>query len=170
MYWAYATTRELLTITGLYHLLKWFLVFFTFYAFYWINHYILVDKIFKARGIFYYLISFVGLAMIFWPIIAFVIKFVHFQWYYLAASEWIPAGERTTKFQVYPANYPWIVMFISIPMIVIYQWWKQQNDITQLEKAKSTAELNSLKQQINPHFLFNTLNSLYALGLSLIHI
>jgi len=56
-------------------------------------------------------------------------------------------------------------MYYSIPIILVYQWWKQKNDITQLEKAKSTAELNALKQQINPHFLFNTLNSLYALGI-----
>ncbi|MFY0688278.1 MAG: histidine kinase [Cyclobacteriaceae bacterium] len=35
-----------------------------------------------------------------------------------------------------------------------------------LEKENATAQLQLLKSQINPHFLFNTLNNLYALALS----
>lgn len=37
----------------------------------------------------------------------------------------------------------------------------QQNN--QIEKEKNEAEINFLKSQINPHFLFNTLNNIYSL-------
>ncbi|MCX2452848.1 sensor histidine kinase [Pedobacter sp. PLR] len=36
---------------------------------------------------------------------------------------------------------------------------------TQLEKEKALMEINFLKSQLNPHFLFNTLNSLYILNM-----
>jgi len=47
---------------------------------------------------------------------------------------------------------------------------KDQLDIQKraltLEKQKAEAELKSLKTQLNPHFLFNTLNNIYSLSLS----
>ena len=41
----------------------------------------------------------------------------------------------------------------------------KQRQIESLLKEKAQAELNFLKAQIHPHFLFNTLNNLYALSL-----
>lgn len=165
LYWAYATTVGADLLAFLIAFFKWLALFFTCYAFYWLNHYILIEKIFKHKGIFYYLLAFAGLAMLFFPIAGILYKYVYFQSIQFPADVWIPKGERTSSFNVFPTDIVWTGMFSSIPLILVYQWWKQKNDIVTLEKEKSATELNALKQQINPHFLFNTLNSLYALGI-----
>src|SRR5258708_1506689 len=42
-------------------------------------------------------------------------------------------------------------------------WYEKKNVSTFLEKEKLKAELQSLKAQIHPHFLFNTLNNIYSI-------
>jgi len=55
--------------------------------------------------------------------------------------------------------FPFVVVFVFSLMLRI------NNRLKQTEKEKLNAELSYLKAQINPHFLFNTLNSIYSLAL-----
>lgn len=48
---------------------------------------------------------------------------------------------------------------------IISDWAKHQREKHELENKTMESELNFLRSQINPHFLFNTLNNLYALTL-----
>jgi hypothetical protein len=48
---------------------------------------------------------------------------------------------------------------------VYRHWWQKELDNLRLLQENHRAELQLLKAQIHPHFLFNTLNSLYALTL-----
>ena len=44
------------------------------------------------------------------------------------------------------------------------EWFKNENQLKEIENQKLMAELSYLKAQINPHFFFNTLNGIYALA------
>ena len=51
-------------------------------------------------------------------------------------------------------------------LLVIAKFYSDQQAYLQLNEQKKAHELNTLKHQLNPHFLFNTLNNLYALTLN----
>lgn len=59
----------------------------------------------------------------------------------------------------------YIVVFFASSIKLVKHWYAIQIKNQLLLKEKLEAELNFLKSQVNPHFLFNTLNSLYALTL-----
>jgi LytS/YehU family sensor histidine kinase len=47
----------------------------------------------------------------------------------------------------------------------MFRFYKNQQNYLKLNEQKKIAELTALKNQLNPHFLFNTLNNLYALAI-----
>lgn len=50
-------------------------------------------------------------------------------------------------------------------IIIFKKWYLDEMKNKKLKEEKLSAELNFLKSQVHPHFLFNTLNNLYALTL-----
>jgi len=57
------------------------------------------------------------------------------------------------------------VVAIAVLIKLLGMWYKDQQKTQSLAREKLEAELKFLKAQIHPHFLFNTLNNLYALTL-----
>jgi sensor histidine kinase YesM len=57
------------------------------------------------------------------------------------------------------------VVFTALTIKLLKYWYANQQAQQILTKEKLEAELKFLKTQIHPHFLFNTLNNLYALTL-----
>ncbi|MCJ7932526.1 MAG: histidine kinase [Chryseobacterium sp.] len=55
-------------------------------------------------------------------------------------------------------------IFVSILFFIRYKDEKER--AAKLQKEKAELELKSLKSQLNPHFLFNTLNNIYSLSLT----
>jgi len=52
---------------------------------------------------------------------------------------------------------------LSVAFKMTASWYKAEAERKELEKMRTEAELQNLKSQLNPHFLFNTLNNIYSL-------
>ncbi|MDR0795013.1 MAG: histidine kinase [Tannerella sp.] len=55
------------------------------------------------------------------------------------------------------------ITILSIALKATSSWYQIDTERKELEKQRSEAELQNLKNQLNPHFLFNTLNNIYSL-------
>jgi len=58
------------------------------------------------------------------------------------------------------------IFLIYLVLTTLLKLSKSWYQLQRVEKEKLSIELNSLKSQVNPHFLFNSLNSIYSLALS----
>lgn len=56
-----------------------------------------------------------------------------------------------------------LVVGLSVAIKMTNKWYEARQRVQELEKANAEAELQQLKSQLNPHFLFNSLNNIYAL-------
>jgi len=82
----------------------------------------------------------------------------------------VMAGLRTQAMS--PASFDLIFLLTSLLMVVflavaikmILHWRQSKEDYQKLMRDKVETELKFLKTQLNPHFLFNTLNNLYYLS------
>jgi len=67
-----------------------------------------------------------------------------------------PAIEKIFPVIIINALLLWLLFIVSSIL------WTAYNRLKQTESEKLSAQIISLKSQINPHFLFNTLNNIYA--------
>lgn len=55
------------------------------------------------------------------------------------------------------------IVGIAVAVKMTAEWYKNEAQRKEIEKNQAEAELANLKNQVNPHFLFNTLNNIYSL-------
>ncbi|PWA07639.1 sensor histidine kinase [Flavobacterium laiguense] len=71
--------------------------------------------------------------------------------------------QRLISFRLFFTKTIWL--FFPASVIGLIRFYKNQQHLSKIEEEKKSMELKALKSQLNPHFLFNTLNNLYALTL-----
>jgi two-component system sensor histidine kinase AlgZ len=126
----------------------------------YINYFIFLPRFLKHRMPWRYLAEFIL------PFAVIMFLRLMMERYFIdgfsGTEEWL----YTTRFivQVCTTNL-FIVIFVAMLRFAV-EWMDLEARKKEVENEKLIAELNFLKAQINPHFLFNTLNNLYYLAYS----
>jgi len=77
---------------------------------------------------------------------------------------YIPPGPR--YFSTGPIALFLLVFVVGLGSNVVNQWFSAEDKKEEISKQQLQTELAFLKSQVNPHFLFNSLNSIYSLSVS----
>lgn len=130
-------------------------------ATYFTAYYLLPKFLLKKRYFAFCLLMFIS-------VIAFVLLQRVMQ-VYISWPLFYPESAKKVVFSDFNPAYSvvniYAVVFIVTSARLFKYWFVNQNRAYELEKQKIEAELKYLKSQVHPHFLFNTLNNLYALTL-----
>jgi two-component system sensor histidine kinase AlgZ len=124
----------------------------------YINYFYLLPRLLSHKKLWRYLIEF------FVPFIILITARVHLQRFLIDGYTYQRNHFYSTFYIVEVCV---ITLFIAIFIGMLRfaaDWFELAAKQRELENQQLTAELNFLKAQINPHFLFNTLNNLYYLA------
>src|SRR3954465_10712620 len=101
--------------------------------------------------------------------VAFTLARRPFNSFYNYPRYW-PEGLKTTSFWWFPKLLiEGVNIFLIVALFTMFYflraWYEQQRLAQELQRDKAIAQLELLKNQVQPHFIFNTLNNIYSLSL-----
>ncbi|WP_147415895.1 sensor histidine kinase [Ulvibacterium marinum] len=90
-------------------------------------------------------------------------KYLYF--YFSTVNVYIPTAQFFSSFEGRIAIITEIILSLGLSMtlFLIDQWYRKERVLRETEQKRLEMELSLLKNQINPHFLFNSLNSIYIM-------
>lgn len=122
------------------------IVYFNYY--YWIPKYLI-----RQKRYWFYVFSIVAIITLNAWLVTIVVR------NFFSDSEYYSNWEGTFNIAVDTA----VLVALTTAFKFILQWQERNSYANQLERKNLENELEMLKSQINPHFIFNTLNTIYFL-------
>lgn len=129
----------------------------SFFAFH-LNYFIFVNQfIIKRKRIFLYILANYLLSVL----IATILWIISTQFHNQDGS--LIITNPVTWILIDNAPFTFLIAVFAIAVKMTVEWFRTKNRQLELEKIANQAELQNLKNQLNPHFVFNSLNNIYAL-------
>jgi len=130
----------------------------------YVNLYVLIPRFLTQKNYIFY---------IFWLIVVLTISSLLIQFLFifpLRNALHLSENLRTFDTNLHSAYFFATLAYVGITSFLkfIKEWLSMQDlnlKLAKIERQKLEAELNTLKGQLNPHFLFNSLNNIYSLAL-----
>lgn len=123
----------------------------------YLNLYILIPQYFREGKILLYIVLLIFTVVVISPIKTLIL--------FLLFSDFPDLQQRFIENQAYIFISNLFAAGSSTIFKILSDWQKSDVERQELEFKTTQTELKFLRSQINPHFLFNTLNNLYALTL-----
>jgi len=125
------------------------------------NFYVLIKYLLKREKYLFYLVAFVLLGLGFGTLLKlFFISVIDFLFPNYFFISYISGNDYYLVFNI---------LLVATTLIKLAEDWifynKNQNQLLLLQKQHIQTQLNALRSQVNPHFLFNSLNVIYAMAL-----
>ncbi|MDR1556654.1 MAG: histidine kinase [Tannerellaceae bacterium] len=127
---------------------------------FYVNYLYLVKKFLFTKQVMRYLLGNALLIMALIVAVSFLLEIV------LSSEErYFPEPEGWDLVRFFAINMLSYIFVgtISVAYKMTGSWYTAESERKELERSRSEAELKNLKSQLNPHFLFNTLNNIYSL-------
>lgn len=131
------------------------------FSVYAINRYLLIQIVLAKQGVISFLMAGLVVLMVCTPIFAQLCLLLPINTPELTM---LPSADHNI-FGKDNYRFMFVLLAVSTPLILAFERQQQGTHLAQAAEKQTQTELKLLQQQINPHFLFNTLNNLYALTL-----
>lgn len=132
-----------------------------FFGWYWICRNVLVRRVLRQHGIVPFAFALVAFVAVGTPLatsIALLMPLNIPEWTITPSANFNPFDRVNYRFTI------WLTAIV-VPVVLTVERLLAEQVAASTRHERVKAELHMLQQQINPHFLFNTLNTLYALCL-----
>jgi sensor histidine kinase YesM len=127
----------------------------------YINIVLLLPTLGNRKRILFYLLSLIALIILF--------AWINYNFFDDWSAKVFPDYFFISYFTFREVILFFLVYIIITMLLKLSKSWFQvswlQKELLEKEKQKAEVELKALKAQINPHFFFNTLNSIYSMAL-----